>query len=69
MLTIEKIEGKIVTVEDDNGSFNADISIFDGKIREGDVLVKLPGGRFAKDEKATENRRKEILKLQNSLWN
>lgn len=69
MLTIEKIEGKIVTVEDDDGSFNADISLFDGKIHEGDVLTKLPNGRFAKDEKTTEKRRKEILKLQNSLWN
>lgn len=69
MLTIEKIEGKIVTVEDDDGSFNADISLFDGKIREGDVLTRLPDGHFIKNEKATEQRRKDILKLQNSLWN
>lgn len=69
MLTIEKIEGTIVTVEDDNGSFDADISLFDGKIREGDILTRLPDGHFIKYEKATEKRRKDILKLQNSLWN
>ena len=46
MLTIEKIEGKIVTVEDDDGGFNADVSLFDGKIREGDILTRLPDGHF-----------------------
>ncbi|MCD7731736.1 MAG: DUF3006 domain-containing protein [Oscillospiraceae bacterium] len=68
MLTVEKIEGKIVTVENDSGSFNADASLFVGEIREGDVVVKMQDGRFARDVKATENRRKAILKLQNSLW-
>jgi hypothetical protein len=68
MLTIEKIEGKIVVIEDGDSSFEADISLFDGKVREGDIVARLSNGRYKKDNAATEKRRKEIINLQNSLW-
>lgn len=72
MLTVDKIEGKIVRVEqssEDGGISYAemDISSFKGEIREGDIL--MPDGEFYScDKAATEERRREILDLQNSLW-
>ena len=39
----------------------------DGAVREGDVLTEQ-GGRYAADKDATERRREDIIKLQNSLW-
>lgn len=72
MLTVDKIEGKIVRVEHscDDGSVSyseMDISSFSGDIREGDILVS-DGEVYSCDRTATEERRREILDLQNSLW-
>ncbi|MGN0587804.1 MAG: DUF3006 domain-containing protein [Oscillospiraceae bacterium] len=69
MLTIDRIEGKIVVADNDGEHTELDISLFDGDISEGDVIVRLPDGRYRADKTATEKRRKEILDLQNSLWN
>lgn len=68
MLTVDKIEGKIVRVEDEMQFTEINLSLFDGEVREGDVVFKDENGRFHTDKAATEKRRKEILALQNSLW-
>ena len=69
MLTIEKIEGTIVVIEDDDRQIKADISQFDGKICEGDIVTMTPDGRYRKDSNATNERRRKVIDLQNSLWN
>ncbi len=69
MLTVEKIEGKIITVDDDGNLFNADISDFDDNISEGDVIVRTSSGKYRRDCDATKKRRQEIIDLQSGLWN
>ncbi|MGN0553656.1 MAG: DUF3006 domain-containing protein [Oscillospiraceae bacterium] len=67
MMIIDRIEGHTVVIEDGDRRFDADISLFDGDIREGDVIAEK-GGRYFVDSNATQKRREEIIKLQNSLW-
>ena len=38
-------------------------------IKEGDVLVLDKGSKWIIDEKATKNRRKEIINLRNEVYN
>ncbi len=68
MLTVEKIEGTIVRVENGMQFTEVNLSLFDGDISEGDVVVMDENGRYRKDADATNERRKEILALQNDLW-
>lgn len=67
MMIIDRIEGKTVVIEDGDRYFNADISLFDGTVHEGDVIAERDGRYFA-DKAATKKRREDIIKLQNSLW-
>lgn len=67
MMIVDRIEGNIVVIEDNDSFFRADISLFDGKIREGDIIREKEGRYFA-DKNETEKRRKEIIRLQDSLW-
>ncbi|MGN0604651.1 MAG: DUF3006 domain-containing protein [Oscillospiraceae bacterium] len=67
MMIVDRIEGKTVVIEDGERHFNADISLFDGDIREGDVIIEKDG-RYFSDSNATEKRREDIIKLQDSLW-
>lgn len=67
MMIVDRIEGKTVVIEDGDKQFNAEISLFDGDIREGDVIIER-NGRYFSDSNATEKRREEIIKLQDSLW-
>ena len=68
MLTVDKIEGKIVRVEDKMQFTEINLSLFDGEVKEGDVIVQDSNGRFHTDKAATAERKKEIITLQNSLW-
>ena len=67
MMIVDRIEGKTVVIEDGERHFNADIALFDGDIREGDVIIERDG-RYFSDSNATEKRREDIIKLQDSLW-
>lgn len=67
MMIVDRIEGQTVVIEDGGRHFNADISLFDGAVQEGDVITEQ-GGRYAADKDATKRRREDIIKLQNSLW-
>lgn len=67
MLIIERFEGNTAVVEDDGKHFEVSRDDLPANAREGDVLKKV-GGIYEIDKEKTESRRKEILKLQNSLW-
>ena len=67
MLIVEKIEGNIVTVEDEDIHFNIDMAEVNGNIKEGDVLVK-DGDVYISDKAAAELRRDAVAKLQDSLF-
>lgn len=66
-MIVDRIEENIVVIEDNDSYFRADISLFDGNIREGDV-IREKNGRYYADKNETEKRRKEIIRLQDSLW-
>lgn len=68
MLTIEKIEGKIIVIDNGSFHFEADISEFEEDVREGDVIVRSSDGKYRCDKALTEKRKREILDLQNNLW-
>ena len=68
MLTIEKIEGKRIVIDNGSFRFEADISEFEEDVREGDVVLRSSGGKYRCDKALTEKRKKEILDLQNDLW-
>ena len=69
MLTIDRIEGIIVVADNDGEQITLDISIIDGNVSEGDVIVETSCGRYRVDKDTTDKRRKDIINLQNSLWN
>lgn len=67
MLIIERFEGNTAVIEDGEKNFEVIRDKLPANAREGDVL-KIVGEVFEIDKEKTEIRRKEILKLQNSLW-
>lgn len=67
MMIVDRIEGQTVVIEDGDRHFDADISLFDGTVREGDVIAERDG-RYYADKAATKKRREDIIRLQNSLW-
>ena len=62
MLIIERFEGNTAIIEDGGKYFEVSREDLPENACEGDVLKKV-GSIYE-----TESRRKEILKLQNSLW-
>ncbi|MCH5193775.1 MAG: DUF3006 domain-containing protein [Oscillospiraceae bacterium] len=67
MLVIDRIEDGIAVIEEGDSRFEVPVSMLDGNVREGDV-VTLENGVYVPDISATEKRRREILNLQNDLW-
>jgi len=67
MLIVEKIEGSIITVENDSSHININISEVIGNIKEGDILIK-EGNFYSADKTATLIRRNKIADLQNYLF-
>lgn len=67
MLIIERLEENIAVIENDGKRFEVSRDKLPKKVREGDIL-KESDGSYEIDREKTESRRKEILKLQNSLW-
>lgn len=66
MLILEKVQGDIAVISGDSGEFSVPSDMVKG-CSEGDVII-LSNDVYITDEAATEMRRKEILSLQNSLW-
>lgn len=66
MLILEKVQGDMAVISGDSGEFSVSADMVKG-CREGDVII-LSDDVYITDDIATERRRKEILSLQNSLW-
>lgn len=67
MLIIERFEENTAVVEDGDKHFAVSRDDLPANACEGDVLKRV-GEIYEIDKEKTESRRKEILKLQNSLW-
>lgn len=66
MLILERIKGSVAVISGEDSEFTVSSEMITG-CREGDVIV-LSGDRYITDRAATEKRRREIISLQNSLW-
>lgn len=67
MLIIDRISGGIAVIEDGESRFEVPAEELAKNVKEGDVIV-LKDGLYVKDEAATNERRKKIIEMQNSLW-
>ncbi|MGN1416905.1 MAG: DUF3006 domain-containing protein [Oscillospiraceae bacterium] len=67
MLCVDRIEGGYAVCYEDRIKTDIPLSDIMGTVREGDILVKS-GGRYSIDKEAAENRKREIIRKQNSLW-
>lgn len=68
ILTVDRIEENIIVCFDDNDNeIHLTKNQTDGEISESDVLIKT-NGIYVRDKDLTEKRRKEIISLQDSLW-
>ncbi|MGN0690949.1 MAG: DUF3006 domain-containing protein [Oscillospiraceae bacterium] len=67
MLCVDRIEDGYAVCYEDRIKTDIPLSDIMGNVREGDILVKS-GGRYRIDKEAAEERKKEIIRKQNSLW-
>ena len=67
MIILERFEDDTAVLEIDGEIKKISRSKISSDVSEGDVLIEKDG-IFTADKENTEKRRKEILKLQNSLW-
>lgn len=67
MLIIDRIDGNTAVIEDGDTRFEVSRLELAPDVKEGDAVL-LENGVYRKDTDATEKRRQEILKLQDSLW-
>lgn len=66
MITLERIYGGMAYISDGEKEYTVPCELLQG-CREGDVLIS-DGGIYKTDNAATEKRRKDIIALQDSLW-
>lgn len=66
MLILERLRGETAVISGDSGDFSVSAHMVKG-CSEGDVII-LSGDVYITDTIATEKRRKDIISLQNSLW-
>lgn len=67
MLIVDRIEDGFAVIETDNGRIEVSRSSLADGVKEGDVVL-FENGVYRKDVEATEKRKQEIIRLQNSLW-
>ncbi|HHU83633.1 MAG TPA: DUF3006 domain-containing protein [Clostridiales bacterium] len=68
MISVERVTEKIVIIEDHNGNMvELPREIFEKEIREGDILKECDGV-YLIDKEATEQRKKELSDLADSLF-
>lgn len=66
---VDRIEGNLVVLENaDKTHTNVSICAFAGGVREGDVVYRLPDGKYAVSAEATAERKKRLSALQKSLF-
>lgn len=66
MIILERLLPHCAVITEDNRELTVSIDVVAG-CREGDVLA-LINGKYVTDRAETEKRKKEIISLQNSLW-
>lgn len=67
MLIVDRISEGTAVIEDGESRFEVPAEALANDVKEGDA-VSLENGVYRKDAEATEKRKQEIIKLQNSLW-
>lgn len=67
MLIVDRIEENTAVIEDGESRFEVPAEALANDVKEGDAVF-LENGVYRKDAEATEKRKQEIIKLQNSLW-
>lgn len=67
MLIVDRISEGTAVIEDGESRFEVPAESLASDVKEGDA-VSLENGVYRKDAEATEKRKQEIIKLQNSLW-
>ena len=67
MLLVDRIVENTAIIEDGDNRFEGPRSELASDVKEGDAVL-FENGVYRKDTDATEKRRQEILKLQDSLW-
>lgn len=67
MLIVDRISEGIAVIEDNDIHFDVPAAMLAPDVKEGDV-VTAENGVYVKDQSATAERRSEIIKLQNDLW-
>lgn len=66
---VDRIEDNIIFCEDENGDeIKLDLSAANGKISEGDVIIKGEGGVIQTDFEATSMRKKKISNLKKYIY-
>lgn len=64
---VDRIEGNIVVVEDNNSIIQINRIYINGEVKEGDVLVKL-NGVYEVDYNKTNLRKEKINAMIKGLW-
>ncbi len=67
MLIVDRIEDGIAVIEQDSGRIEVPVKMLAEDVREGDI-VAFENGLYTADKAATEKRRREIVRLQDDLW-
>lgn len=68
-MIIERFEGSVAIIEDDDGThFEIEKCKLSDDAKEGDYIYKS-GDEYKIDDNKTDEIRKNIINLQNSLWN
>lgn len=67
MLIVDRISEGTAVIEDGESRFEVPAESLANDVKEGDAVF-LENGVYRKDAEATEKRKQEIIKLQNSLW-
>jgi len=67
MLIISNISEGIAVIEDGEISFDIPTGALPDNAKEGDVIL-WENGEYLIDEKTTAERRKNIIEMQNNLW-
>lgn len=68
MYSVDRIEnGTAVIIDDNSVRREIPVSSINGSVKEGDMLI-FKDGEYFPDKQAAEKKRREIKKLQDSLW-
>ena len=69
MYIIDRFEGSIAVIEDDDGKMiEVNRSLLPKNAKEGSVLIKNDDGSFSVDEKMTAESRRKLKAMQDALF-